>query len=84
MEEPVFKRIRCMHCPRYAHYDKVSKTRIYIDVDLDGEVINIAWKPPKHPKNEIYPQKDLRGMGMDFQKAAQFGLDVARSNILKK
>lgn len=66
--------------PLQPRRDKQSKTKIFIDTDLVGNVINIAWEPSKYPKNIIRPHKNLDGAGLSFEDAVRFGLEVARSN----
>lgn len=72
-----FRRIRCMHGPRFVYYDKKSKTRLVIDTDLGGNPINLAWEPNKYPKDKICPSTD-EVEGMSFEEVAQMGLQAAR------
>jgi hypothetical protein len=70
------RQIRCMHWPRYAVYDKTSKTTIYLDrTRLEG-FDHIVWKPNKYPKGVSYPQADIAPT--DKISALAFALRVAR------
>lgn len=91
------KKIQCMHCPRYSVYDKVSKTRIYLDsiIGVGSNINHVAWnannkagclgvfKPQMEFKDGV-KFKDFDEYFKPLEEALDMALTVAREGRLEE
>jgi hypothetical protein len=75
-EEIKYRKVQCMHCPRYMYRDKVSKINMGVDDSfLNGSEYHIHWKT-ENKKGYCFPQVDI--IAKSKLDAFRFAITIAR------